>query len=73
MYCRVDRQAKEQIQIGDLTVPKGMVVNIPIYAMHRNPEIWPEPDTWKPERYGILNKSEKIYWPMGFKIFYTVY
>ena len=28
----------------------GMLINIPLYVIHHNPEFWPEPELFKPER-----------------------
>ena len=49
--CRIDRRASRDMNINGLYIPSGCVVNVPIYAMHHNPEVWPEPDKFKPERY----------------------
>ena len=34
-----------------------MGVCIPIYALHRDEEFWPEPDSFKPERFLPENKD----------------
>ena len=48
---RVDRVASRDVTIGDgLKIPKGTIVNLPIYAIHHSPEKWPEPETFDPER-----------------------
>jgi len=42
---------------GGLTVddrfyfPAGVEVTVPVYALHHNAEYFPDPDTWKPERW----------------------
>jgi Cytochrome P450 len=48
--CRTDRVASEDITINGLFIPKGMVVGIPIYAVQNDPEYWPEPEKFIPER-----------------------
>ena len=48
--CRVTRQCSEDISVKGFTFPKGLVVNIPIYYLHNNPEHWPEPDKFDPNR-----------------------
>uniref|UniRef100_A0A3B4B7N2 unspecific monooxygenase n=1 Tax=Periophthalmus magnuspinnatus TaxID=409849 RepID=A0A3B4B7N2_9GOBI len=66
--ARTDRVAKETVTIKGITIPKNMVVMVPFYALHRDPELWPEPEEFKPERFSKENK-EKIhpysYMPFG--------
>jgi len=47
---RVTRQCAEDVSVKGFTFPKGLVVNIPIYYLHNNPEHWPEPDKFDPNR-----------------------
>uniref|UniRef100_A0A3Q3C930 unspecific monooxygenase n=1 Tax=Haplochromis burtoni TaxID=8153 RepID=A0A3Q3C930_HAPBU len=49
---RLERVAKASVEINGFVIPKGMVVMVPTWPMHRDPEIWPEPEKFKPERYG---------------------
>jgi len=53
---RVSSQAD---QIGKITIPKGAPVWFSIYHLHRNPEFWPEPEKFIPERFSKEN-AEKI-------------
>lgn len=32
-------------------IPAGAYITIPIYAIHRHPEFWPDPDRFDPERF----------------------
>jgi len=45
------RSCAEDVQIGDVLVPKGSTVVVNIYNLHRNPEYWPEPLKFDPERF----------------------
>ncbi|XP_046450540.1 cytochrome P450 4C1-like [Daphnia pulex] len=45
------RYLTEEVQVGDYTLPKGLTVLINIYMTHRNPEVYPDPDAFKPERF----------------------
>lgn len=33
------------------TIKKGMLVMIPVYAIHHDPEFYEEPEIYKPERF----------------------
>ncbi|XP_046574876.1 cytochrome P450 3A8-like [Haliotis rubra] len=45
------RRASETIQIKGLTIPKGQIVLIPTFALHRDPRLFKDPDSFKPERH----------------------
>ncbi|EFX88345.1 hypothetical protein DAPPUDRAFT_311474 [Daphnia pulex] len=47
----VARYLTEEVQVGDYTLPKGLTVLINIFMTHRNPEVYPDPDAFKPERF----------------------
>jgi hypothetical protein len=42
------------------TVPRGTIVGMSSWMMHRNPIIWPEPDTFSPERWLDPDKARKL-------------
>lgn len=57
-------------RIGDFAyVPPGTTVSTSVYSLHRNPQIFPNPDKWEPERW--LNEEvprkemEKWWWAFG--------
>lgn len=57
---RIERTCKKDVEINGVTIPKGVVVTIPPYVLHRDPDYWPNPDEFRPERYKKLNEREKI-------------
>lgn len=45
------RRAIDDVEVAGILVPKGAHVIISQYASHRNPELFPEPEQFKPERW----------------------
>ncbi|XP_054926948.1 cytochrome P450 3A2-like isoform X2 [Dermacentor andersoni] len=54
---RLDRTTCQEYVLGDtgIRVPKDSIVTIPIYAMHRDPEFFPDPEKFIPERFNDEN------------------
>lgn len=48
---RLERVSKTSVEIGSVTIPKGTVVVVPVFAIQRDPDLWPNPEEFKPERY----------------------
>lgn len=47
-----DRKCEETCEINErLTIPSGMDVIVPIYALHHDPDAWPDPEVYDPERF----------------------
>jgi cytochrome P450 len=62
------REAASEAQIGDVTVPKGCVILISQWVMHRSPRYFDNPEVFQPERWE--NDLEKklprgVYIPFG--------
>jgi cytochrome P450 family 135 len=47
----VIRHLTEPVEIGGYELPAGVRVTPSVYLVHRNPEIYPEPDRFLPERF----------------------
>lgn len=43
------RKCREACDINGIHFPKGVRVDIPAYAMHRDPDIWTDPERFDPE------------------------
>ncbi|RUS89192.1 hypothetical protein EGW08_003071 [Elysia chlorotica] len=56
---QLDRVCNEDIDIGGVHIPKGMVVSFPMFAIHRDPAIWADPLSFDPERFSQENKSDR--------------
>jgi len=48
---RVDRLSTEDTVVGGMALPAGTLVVIPVWAIHHDPELWPSPEKYDPERY----------------------
>jgi len=48
---RIDRVALQDTVVGGYRIPRGAVVEIPIYTVHRDPKLYPDPDAFRPERF----------------------
>ncbi|KAM9492994.1 cytochrome P450 3A27-like [Salvelinus alpinus] len=65
---RLDRIAKKTVEINGIVIPKDCVVMVPTWTLHRDPEIWPDPEEFKPERFSKENKESidpYTYMPFG--------
>jgi cytochrome P450 family 135 len=45
------RQLADQLALGDWLLPAGSVVAVSIYLVHHDPELYPEPGRFLPERF----------------------
>lgn len=68
----VDRSCAKDFELEydgrKLLIEKGRNFYIPIYAIHRNPKYFPDPDKFDPERFNDENKSKinrDAYMPFG--------
>nr|CAA55887.1 unnamed protein product [Rattus norvegicus] len=65
---RLERVCKKDIELDGLFIPKGSVVTIPTYALHHDPQHWPKPEEFHPERFSKENKGSidpYVYLPFG--------
>ena len=54
---RLERFCKKDVEIHGVSIPKGITVTVPISVLHRDPQLWPEPEEFRPERYKSPGKG----------------
>lgn len=52
------RTVKEDFQLGSYTIPKGVTILISTFALHRDENIFQNPEFYRPERFLIDNISK---------------
>ncbi|HVV88232.1 MAG TPA: cytochrome P450, partial [Kofleriaceae bacterium] len=65
----VGRAAVRAVALGPARVEPGHIVLVPIRAIQRRPDYWPEPEAFRPERFlgdaGALHGRRPGYLPFG--------
>ncbi|MEM7531522.1 MAG: cytochrome P450 [Chloroflexota bacterium] len=64
----VSREALTPDTIGGYDIPAGVPVLVPIHAIHHNPALWDNPDTFDPERFApdkAKTYNRFAYFPFG--------
>ena len=64
--CMFNRRALGPDQLGAFAIRRGDLVIISPYGIHRNPALWADPETFRPERFEPDHEEQKTslpYWP----------
>lgn len=62
------RETAETLVLGDYEIPAGATVFYPFWAVHMNPDHWPEPEKFLPERFTPQEAAKRprlAYIPFG--------
>ncbi|XP_030619431.1 cytochrome P450 3A24-like [Delphinapterus leucas] len=65
---RIERVCKKDVEVNGVFIPRGTAVVVPLVVLHNDPELWPEPEEFRPERFSKKNKENinpYTYLPFG--------
>lgn len=68
IWAIVDRQANEDVQLGDYYIPKDKVLFLSPWGLHRNPKYFENPELFEPSRFTSENIKKIVkgsYFPFG--------
>lgn len=54
---RVERECNKDISYDGIHIKKGMIVSVPVFALHYCEEYYPEPEKFDPDRWAPENKA----------------
>lgn len=66
VVVHVTRVARQDLRIGGHEIPTHTKIFPSAYLAQRNPEVFPEPDRFRPERFLAGRTYEGAYFPFGF-------
>ncbi|XP_043225907.1 thromboxane-A synthase-like [Amphibalanus amphitrite] len=53
------RRVARPAEVGGVHVPAGAVVSVSVFCLHRDPELWPEPERFDPERFSAAGRARQ--------------
>ncbi|MFC5724202.1 cytochrome P450 [Streptomyces gamaensis] len=62
------RETTQDLVLGDYEIPAGTTVFYPFWAVHMNPDHWPDPEKFEPERFTpheVAKRPRLAYIPFG--------
>ncbi|MFD1600357.1 cytochrome P450 [Halobellus rarus] len=59
------RETARDVELQGYTIPEGTTLVLPQWTVHRDPALWDDPETFRPERFAAENRQEYAYFPFG--------
>lgn len=59
----INRQCTKEYEISEtnVVIEKGIVVQIPVYAIHHDEKYFPSPESFDPSRFSVVNRKDKSF------------
>ncbi|XP_054709648.1 cytochrome P450 3A24-like [Uloborus diversus] len=67
IYLFVNREVAEDVDFGSFRLKKGLAIQVPVFSLHRDEDLWSDPEEFKPERFSTENKGKMN--PLAFQAF----
>ena len=61
----VARHVRQPVELGGYTIPSGSILMVSIYLVHSDPDTYPEPDEFRPERFLDGTPEDAAWIPFG--------
>ncbi|KFM61115.1 Cytochrome P450 4C1, partial [Stegodyphus mimosarum] len=55
----IGRKCKESIKTGSYTIPSGTNIYLNIYKLHRDPDVFSNPEEFNPERFSPESNTKR--------------
>ena len=59
IIASLDRTTRTPVEVDGCPIASGMNIGAQAYSLHRNEDVFPSPDEWQPERWGVDTGSEQ--------------
>ncbi|XP_046443689.1 cytochrome P450 3A16-like [Daphnia pulex] len=56
---RVERECNKDVTYNGIEIKKGTMITVPSFALHYDPDSYPDPETFNPDRWSADNKAER--------------
>ncbi len=64
----IARSVERDLTVGGVTLPRGSILFVPIYAVHRHKGLWSRPDAFDPDRFtadAVRGRHRLAFLPFG--------